>query len=428
MSMDKVISYVNTNRGNGKKKNLNRMNYLLNQLGNPHEDLNYVHITGTNGKGSTSSILQEILLESGLTVGLFTSPHLEVVNERIRLNKQNISDNDFIQIINQMEPIILQVESELNESFYAFELLTVATFLYFQKTKPDIVILEAGIGGRLDSTNVIKEAEVSLITSIGLDHTATLGDTKELITLEKVQILKNKGQLVVGPIENKLKKIIQEWSEKVNGKVTFIDREIIEVQKQNLNFQEFSYKGWKNLKLSLLGNHQIENACLVLEACKILIDKGYPITEKSIRTGLGQVSWPGRLEKIQENPLFYIDGAHNPASVGRLVETIEDVFPDQKIYFIIGMMADKNYEQMIDQVTHLAKEFIFISPDSSRGFNLQEAVRIGKNRGIPSQAKNTIEELFQYVDQDIPKEAIVLQFGSLYLVGMIKEYITEKNK
>lgn len=426
--MDKVISYVNTNRGNGKKKNLDRMNYLLDQLGNPHKGLAYIHVTGTNGKGSTSSILQEVLLESGLTVGLFTSPHLEVVNERIRLNKQNISDEDFIQIIDQMEPVILQVEKELNENFYAFELLTVAAFLYFQKTKPDIVILEAGIGGRLDSTNVIKEAEVSLITSIGLDHTATLGDTKELITLEKVQILKANGQLVVGPIEPKLRNIINEWAEKVNGQAIFVDREAINIKKQNLDFQEFSYKEWKDLKLSLLGNHQIENACLVLDACKILINKGYPITEKSIRAGLQTVSWPGRLEKIQENPLFYIDGAHNPASVSRLVETIEDIFPNEKLYFVVGMMADKDYEQMIDQVAHLAKEFIFVSPDSSRGFDLKEAVALGEKRGIPSKMKNTVDELFEYINEEVPRDAVVLQFGSLYLVGMIKEYIASKNK
>lgn len=424
--MDKVISYVNTNRGNGKKKSLDRMNYLLEQLGNPHKDLAYVHVTGTNGKGSTSSIFQEVLLESGLTVGLFTSPHLEVVNERIRLNKQNISDDDFIQIINQMEPVILQVEEELNENFYAFELLTVAAFLYFQKTKPDIVILEAGIGGRLDSTNVIKKAEVSLITSIGLDHTTTLGDTKEQITFEKVQILKEHGQLVVGPIESKLRNVVREWAEKINGQAIFVDRDAIDVKNKNLNFQEFSYKEWDNLKLSLLGNHQIENACLVLEACKILINKGYPITEKSIRAGLQTVSWPGRLEKIQENPLFYIDGAHNPASVSRLVETIEDIFPNEKIYFVVGMMADKDYEQMIDQVAHLAKEFIFISPDSSRGFDLKEAVALGEKRGVSSQMRNTIDALFEYVNEEVPQEAVVLQFGSLYLVGMIKEYIAEQ--
>lgn len=426
--MDKVISYVSTNRGNGKKKNLDRMNYLLDQLGNPHKGLAYIHVTGTNGKGSTSSILQEVFFESNLTVGLFTSPHLEVVNERIRLNKQNISDEDFIQIIDQMEPVILQVEKELNENFYAFELLTVAAFLYFQKTKPDIIILEAGIGGRLDSTNIIKESEVSLITSIGLDHTATLGETKELITFEKVQILKGNDQLVVGPIEPKLRNIVHEWAEKVNGQAIFVDREAINIKNQNLNFQEFSYKEWKDLKLSLLGNHQIENACLVLEVCKILINKGYPITEKNIKAGLQTVSWPGRLEKIHENPLFYIDGAHNPASVSRLVETIENIFPNKKIYFIVGMMADKDYEQMIDQVSHLAKEFIFVSPDSSRGFDLKEAVALGEKRGISSKMKNTVDELFEYINEEVPRGAVVLQFGSLYLVGMIKEYTAKQIK
>src|SRR5690625_3111079 len=159
MSMEKVISYVNTNRGNGQKESLERLYLLLERLGDPQKNLSFIHITGTNGKGSTASLFHAVLREAGLNVGLFTSPHLEVVNERIRLNNEYIADEDFIRIVEEMEPIILELEAELNENFYAFELLTTAAFLYFQEKQPDVIILEAGIGGRLDSTNVIDRSE-----------------------------------------------------------------------------------------------------------------------------------------------------------------------------------------------------------------------------------------------------------------------------
>ena len=181
MSMEKVISYVNTNRGDGQKESLDRLYTLLEKLGNPHKNLKYIHITGTNGKGSTASMFQSVFQESNLSVGLFTSPHLEVVNERIRLNGENITDADFIRLVDVIEPHVLELEEQMKQNYYAFELLTAVAFLYFQEKQPDIILLEAGIGGRLDSTNVIEESEVSIITSLGLDHMATLGETLEEI-------------------------------------------------------------------------------------------------------------------------------------------------------------------------------------------------------------------------------------------------------
>lgn len=426
MSMEKVISYVNTNRGLGRKENLNRMYQLLEKLNNPQKNLSFIHITGTNGKGSTSSIFQSVLRDAGLNVGLFTSPHLEVVNERIRINNEYIPDRDFIRIVNQIEPTILELEKELDEKFFAFELLTVVAFIYFQERKPDIVILEAGIGGRLDSTNVIESAEVSIITSIGLDHTTVLGDSKAEIMDEKVQILKENDQLVVGPVNKELKNIALNWAKKVNGKVSFIERKDIAIQKQTQDEQLFTYKDWSDLTLSLLGNHQIENACLVLESCRILRNKGYSISDENIYQGLKKVIWPGRFEKIFEKPLFYVDGAHNTASVTRLVETLEDIFPNKTFHFIVGMMRDKEYEDMINQVSHLAKEFIFISPDPLRGFDVKEVTETVQEGGIQASYRNNIEEVLYTVQHEIPKEDIVIQFGSLYLVGEVKKYLEQE--
>lgn len=421
--MKKVISYVNTNRGNGKKEELERLYLLLEKLDNPQKNLAYVHITGTNGKGSTVGLFSSVLREAGLNVGIFTSPHLEVVNERIRLNEEYIADEDFIRIVSEIEPIVLALEKELGEKFYAFELLTAVAFIYFQEKQPDLILLEAGIGGRLDSTNVIEAAEVSIITSIGLDHMATLGNTKAEIMYEKTQILKKHGHLIVGPVNEDLKKIAEKRAKEVNGTVTFLDTKDIEVLETSLKQQIFNYKNWEAVKLSLLGTHQIENASLVLEACNILQMKGYNLTSEIIYRGLEKAYWPGRLEKVSEKPLFYLDGAHNEASVKRLVETLEITFPSNQFHFVIGMMQDKHYQTMIEQVSYLAKEFILVSPDPNRGFNADKVADALVAEGYRAIAKKSVAEVLTYIKEEIPQDETVIQFGSLYLVGAIKRML-----
>lgn len=426
--MEKVIAYVNTNRGDGQKNSLDRLLHLLERLENPHKNLNYLHITGTNGKGSTASMFQSVFREAALNVGLFTSPHLEVVNERIRLNGENIADADFIRLVDKIEPHVLELEDQMNQKFYAFELLTVVAFLYFQEKQPDIILLEAGIGGRLDSTNVIEETEVSIITSLGLDHMATLGETLGEILFEKVHILKENGHLITGPLPNELKLIANKQAEKVNGTVTFLDKNNIQLHETTLDQQVFSYKDWEHVKITLLGLHQIENACLVLETCERLSDKGWSLTKEVIYRGLEKASWPGRFEKVFDEPLFYMDGAHNEASVKRMVETLETTFLDQKFYFVLGMMKDKEYIKMIQQVEHLAKAFYLVSPDWQRGFDVKEVADALNKKGYQATAMENIEAVLDLVQNEISKEATVIQFGSLYLVGEMKEALKTAKK
>lgn len=429
MSMEKVIAYVNTNRGDGQKESLDRLLTLLEKLGNPHKNLNYLHITGTNGKGSTASMFQSVFREANLSVGLFTSPHLEVVNERIRLNGENIADADFIRLVDKIEPYVLELEQQMNQSYYAFELLTAVAFLYFQEKQPDIILLEAGIGGRLDSTNVIEESEVSIITSIGLDHMSTLGETLEEIMDEKVHILKENGDLITGPIADQLKPIANKRAEQVNGAVTFLDKANIKIHESSLGQQVFSYKKWENVKLTFLGFHQIENASLVLEASERLIAKGWPLKKEAIYRGLEKAAWPGRFEKVFDEPLFYMDGAHNEASVKRMVETLETTFSDQKFYFVLGMMKDKAYAKMIQQVEHLAKAFYLVSPDWQRGFDVTKVADDLNKAGYNATAMENIEEVLDLIQNEIPKDETVIQFGSLYLVGEMKQALqSAKNK
>lgn len=426
--MEKVNSYIARNRGTGEKENLNRLGKLLNRLDNPHEDLNYIHITGSNGKGSTAAIFQSVLREANLKVGLFTSPHLESINERIRINDQLISDSKLIQLINKIEPIVLKLEEELEEKFYAFDLLTVISFLYFQEKNADIVILEAGIGGRLDATNIIPKSELAVVTSIGMDHHSILGDSKEAILKEKVQILKERGEMVIGPIDESLEKVALDWAEKKDGKITFIDKDEIKINQLKKNFQSFDYQSYKNMQLSFLGHHQLENAAIVIEGSKILKKKSYPITDELIYKGLARAYWPGRFEKVSESPLFYIDGAHNLASTERLVETLIELFPQKKFHFVVGMMEDKNYQEMLEKVYPLAKEFILISPDPNRGFDLDEvSTLIEKENKAVIQMQHE-KELLEYINEQIEKDEIIIQFGSLYLVGSIKEELLNFEK
>ena len=426
--MEKVISYIGTNRGNGQKKSLNRLRELLERLGNPQENLTYIHITGTNGKGSTAAIFQSVLREAGLNVGLFTSPHLEFINERIRKNEDYIEDEELIRIINEIEPFVLAIEAELGEKFYAFELLTTVAFIYFLEQDVDLVILEAGIGGRLDSTNVIKESELSIITSIGIDHMGTLGNSKEAIMNEKVQILKEKGQMVIGPVASELKEVALNWANKVQGEITFIETSDIHLKSTMKDFQLFDYKSYKDIKLSFLGRHQLENACLVIEGAKILAGKGYPLTKEIIYRGLEKAFWPGRFEKVSDAPLFYMDGAHNEASVERLVETLKELFPHEKFHFIVGMMKDKDIEKMLEQVYPLAKSFLLISPDPERGFDTAEVATLIEAEGIKVTVAKDMEEVFSYIEQEISDDEIVIQFGSLFLVGALKESQVHLNR
>lgn len=427
MSMEKVIAYVNTNRGDGQKESLERFYNLLDKLGNPHKGLKYIHITGTNGKGSTAAMLQSIFREAELNVGLFTSPHLEVVNERIRLNGEYIADADFIRLVDKIEPIVLDLEEKMGVKFYAFELLTAVAFLYFQEKQPDIIILEAGIGGRIDSTNVIEESEVSIITSIGLDHMATLGNTLQEIMSEKAHIIKEGGPLIVGPVDNTLKQVTEKIADEIHGTVTFLDKTNIHIEKTTLKNQLFSYKNWQTIKLTMLGLHQIENASLILEACEQLIAKGWPISREMVYQGLEKAAWPGRFEKIFEKPLFYIDGAHNEASVKRMVETLETSFPDKKFHFVMGMMKDKDYTKMIQLVVHLAKDFYLVSPDWQRGFDVYEVAKDLSKAGYQAKAMKNIEEVLEFIQNELPKDETVIQFGSLYLVGDMKRAIKAKN-
>lgn len=426
MDMQDVIALVNTNRGKGKKKNLNRINYLLNELGNPQTQLKVIHVAGTNGKGSTSSLMMSILREAGYKVGLFTSPHLESINERIRINDTFITDEEFIRLTERVSVAVEKTEYELNESLHAFEILTAVAYLYFSSKPVDVVILEAGIGGRLDATNTIPQSLVSIITSIGLDHVKVLGNTPEKIAEEKAGIVKVGGDLVTFDPPESLKTIFEKKCSEQRATYHRVETSKLQVTEVTLEKQVFDYKQYKNLSIRLLGTHQVRNALLAIEAMEILRTKNYSISDQAIHRGLENAFWPGRWEKISNTPLAFMDGAHNQPAVEELMKTINSLFPQEKITFILGMMQDKSYQTMLETVMPKANKFLTLAPDSERAIESETMAENLRKEGFKAKPLASPREALDYIQHEAEEDEIIVVFGSLYLVGNIKEEMNKK--
>ncbi|GEK90822.1 bifunctional folylpolyglutamate synthase/dihydrofolate synthase [Alkalibacterium kapii] len=424
MDMKDVIALVNTNRGNGKKESLNRMHTLLNKLNNPEKHLSFVHIAGSNGKGSTASFIAQVLTQANIKTGVFTSPHLIKVNERIRINEQLISDDAFISVTQKVAAVVDEVENECGERLYSFEILTAVALLYFKEEKCDLVILEAGIGGRLDATNTIPVPEVAVITSIGMDHTRVLGDSLEKIAEEKAGIIKENGDIVIPVFKPLVEQIFQKKAQNKNAKLHKIDPSKVEHITLRDKGSTFSYKSFKNLRINMSGKHQVNNALLAIEAARILKDKGWNISDQHITDGLEKAYWPGRMEKIQEKPAVFIDGAHNPEGVEALTASIKVLFPKEKLIFLVGMMKDKDYMKMIDKVLPHAKKIYTVSPDPYRGFDPETVSDQLRQKGVQSEALASTTELYDFLTNLKDKDDTIIIYGSLYLIGEVKKHFS----
>lgn len=427
MNMEEVTALVNTNRGNGKKENLDRMANLMQKLGNPQNQLKFIHIAGTNGKGTTASFISSILREAGMQVGLFTSPHLEVVNERIQVDQKFISDQDFIECTEKVAAYVEEVETELSEKLYSFEILTAVAFVYFSRQNCDLVVLETGIGGRLDSTNIIETPEVAVITSIGLDHMNMLGHTLKEIAQEKAGIIKTNGSVVVYDCGNELRPVFEERAQEKRAELKVLNLSDIEQLSASVKGQEFNYKQFKNLKIKMVGIHQLSNATLAIETALQLRATYEMITDEAIRKGLEKAFWAGRMEVLREEPLVLVDGAHNEQGVALLSQNIRRLFPDQKITFVVGMMKDKAYIDMIEVVSDIAKRILTVSPDPWRGFDAEEVATVLNNRGQSARFVKSLEDIQQYIEKEAEKEEIIVVFGSLYLVGDLRKLLHLEN-
>ena len=417
MNVNEAIEYIHSVYWQGSTPGLHRVQALLDKMGNPEKKLKYVHIAGTNGKGSTASMTASILQKAGYRTGLYTSPYIYRFHERMQINGEQISDEDLVEITEMVKPLASSMEQSPTE----FELVCCIAFEYFARKQCDIVVLEVGLGGAFDATNVIDAPEVAVITNIGLDHTEVLGNTVEEIARTKAGIFKEGGSAVVYRGTPGVEQVFEEICRDKNISLQKADFDGLCLKAHSLDGQVFDCGDRKDLVLPLLGDHQLHNAAVVLSIADALIQRGWKITETHIREGLRDVKWPGRFDVVSRDPLFIIDGGHNPQCLEALVKNIEDYLTGRKVVALTGVLADKDYGDMYKPVMPLVDRFVCITPPNPRKLEAAELAEHLSRVGAKAVASETIEDGVKLALQEAGENGAVLCFGSLYTIGAIKE-------
>ena len=416
MNAQEAINYIHSFFWKGSIPGLGRTQELLRRMGNPEKKLKFVHIAGTNGKGSTAAMTASILNKAGYRVGLYTSPYIYRFNERIQVNGEQIADEDVAVVTEYVK----QFAEAMDEKPTEFELVTAIGFEYFARQNCDIVVLEVGMGGALDSTNVIDTPEVAVITNIGLDHTDYLGDTVEKIAETKAGIFKSGGHAVVYRGTQGVEAVFERICAQRNVSLKKADFDSLVLRSHSLEGQVFDCGSRKELFLPLLGDHQLHNASVVLSIADTLIEIGWKISEQNIRDGIRDVSWPGRFDIVGKDPLFIIDGGHNPQCIDALVVNIRDYLKDRKIIALTGVLADKDYGEMYRPMMPYIQEFVCITPPNPRKLEAVELAEHLRRVGATATPCETIADGVKLAIQKAGKDGVVLCFGSLYTIGDIR--------
>jgi dihydrofolate synthase / folylpolyglutamate synthase len=426
----KALKYLEELRVLGSNYGLERTERLLKLVGDPHKKIRLIHIAGTNGKGSTSSILGKVLIEHGYKVGFFNSPHLEEIEETIRINDDNIAEEELVNLLEEIKPYVNKIVEEGYKHPTEFEVLTCVMFLYLYRQKVDFGVIEVGLGGRLDSTNVITPI-LSIITPISLDHTNILGNTVEEITSEKVGIIKENIPVITCKQKDKVINIIKSKALLTNSKLTIVDSNnfnLLEIVNDDIPYQRVSINFNNNkytLDLSLLGKHQIINLSLAIKALEELQRLNYINIEiNKLYKGVKSVKWKGRLEVLKKNPYIVIDGAHNIAGIEFLKSNIEEYFKYKKLYLILGILADKNVEEMVKVIAPLATEVYTVTPNSIRAASANELKEIVLRYNNNCIAFDDYDKVIQLSLSKASKDDLIIASGSLYMIGEIRKILT----
>ena len=417
MNAQEAIAYIHSVFWKGSIPGLSRTQTLLAKMGNPEKKLKFVHIAGTNGKGSTAAMTASILQKAGYRTGLYTSPYIYRFNERMQVNGRQIEDEELAQITEYVKPLA----DSMAESPTEFELVSCIAFEYFLRQKCDIVVLEVGMGGALDSTNVIPVPEVAVITNIGLDHTDVLGDTVEKIAETKAGIFKENGHAVVYRGTPSVEAVYETICAQRNVTLHKADFDSLQRKHHDLFGQVFDCGSRKDMVLPLLGDHQLHNASVVLSVIDALILQGWNITEENIRQGLETVSWPGRFDIVSRDPLFIIDGGHNPQCIEALVKNIQDYLQGRKVIALTGVLADKDYGEMYRPVMPLVEEFVCVTPPNPRKLEAAELAEHLRRAGAKAIPCDSIEAGVRTAIEQAGTDGVVLCFGSLYSIGSIRD-------
>jgi dihydrofolate synthase/folylpolyglutamate synthase len=387
---------------------------LLARLGNPQYAYKTILIAGTNGKGSTAAMTASILRSAGYKTGLYTSPHLIDIRERIAIDGKIISRPDFSRIIGA-------VKKEIKQPLTYFEVLTAAAFLYFQHRGIDIAVLEAGLGGRLDAANVCRPL-VSIITNISFDHTAYLGNTLTAIAREKAGIIRQNGICLTAAKQKKVIAVLERTCRRRKASLYRLGKDMtIKRQKDGMLAYRGIYGALNNIIIPLPGRHQLDNASLALAAIEIAGKKGLPVDDMAVRTGLAKTRWPARLEVLRRSPLFVLDGAHNPAGISVLCQTLKNDFHYRRLILIFGALADKDYRRMLRKILPLAGQIILTPLMSKRTAPVKNIYEYVQKMGYEAVIAEDVAKAMTRALQLAGKDDLICATGSLYLAAEVKQ-------
>ena len=404
MEYQEIIHTIENKRRFGSLPGVVVSRKLLAAVGDPQNDLAFIHIAGTNGKGSTAAFLREILKEAGIRAGMFTSPHLIDFTERIQVDGRQIPGEDAARLGEMLLNLDLDVHPTM------FDYCLAMALLYFREQGCRLVILETGLGGRLDSTNVISAPLVSVITKIGYDHTEVLGDTLDKIAAEKAGILKPNTFMVSESQQQPAEKVLKDCCSKLGISYQFVEAEKIKAVDHG-----FSYEGKGSYRMRMLGMHQRENAMAAVFAAEALRIYGFEITDAQISQGIENATWNGRMELISKEPYLLIDGAHNGHGVHALAESLKELYPDEMFRFIMGVLADKDYKQMAKELLPLAESVTTVTPDSGRALQGETLAEYIRSYGVFAENTEQMQEAFLQIRDK------TVAFGSLYFIGEIRK-------
>jgi len=429
MTFEEAQQYLLDSYGSGKKKGLTAMSQALEILGNPQEALKIIHVAGTNGKGSFCAMMGAILAEAGLRAGCFISPHLETFHERFTINGRMISDDDFAACMGKVVAASRAIYGD-DDGFSYFEILVLVAFVYFHKKQVDILLLEVGIGGRLDATNVIKQPLLAVIMAIGMDHMEILGDTVEQIAAEKAGIIKENCPVVLYPNVDLVYNIIADISMEKNARIwdaRTISLDVVEATPHTTKFFARSeYFGKMCIELSLVGQHQLQNAGVVIAASAALNDLGLDIAPTHIQRGLANVQWHGRMEVVDENPIIMLEGAHNLQGAQAAANSMKTLFAKKEITLVMGIMDDKEYDEIVRTLAAHAKKVVFTKPI----YDFRAATPEALAKALGASDKEVFIENDCHAALDVARKItgindVIFCSGSLYLVGDLRMYIKD---
>ena len=420
MTPQEAISYIENFGWSTTRLGLDRTRQLLAQLGDPQKKLKFIHVAGSNGKGSTCAMLNAILRAAGYKVGLYISPYIQDFCERMQVNEQSIPGERLAALTEKVRTVADAMDDHPSQ----FELVTAIAMEYFYEEACDIVVLEVGMGGALDSTNVIDAPELALITNIGLEHTEYLGDTLEKIAATKAGIIKPGCHCLCYDGAPQVTEVVRRVCAERSVPLTCVDFSHMKKLNCTLDGQDILWRGTP-YHLHLIGNHQLHNAALVLSAIEILRQRGWCIEEAAVEKGLAEVRWPARFEILSRDPLFILDGGHNPQCAQAMADCLAELFPGQKVTFLMGILADKDYLSVINTLLPFAKEFICVHPNNPRGLSARELRDTLTELGATAVACDTAEQGIATA-LDRTKGGVTVAFGSLYLAGEVRTVYFEK--